>query len=492
VGTAAELEASLREFAARGVVEVRENGSRLAPLSKLFWEVRGSGEKPLIHLWSEHYNVTRRVLAITDNSDQRLALAIERFGCSKPDRMEFVLVDFERDSRGLSREQFCDRMKNLLAEQFPDETLESLTTSSDLEHSLSGNYVRGLLRRDSTATALLAVSDGESSETVEGSLTFGLLWLERLRERVARGTVDGLRLVVPSRAAKMIRHVCGALKPGFRIELFEHDSVREIFHPVDLSRAGNLETRVVSRQESERLLERARPALNPILSIHPDAMSLHASTQSEEVWVRFRGLTVACWNPNRVSLFFGKATEGLCESSLPKFKKLLHDLEVHRHPLASDTRHPLYRPQPERWLEYIVSKDVIRIDAGLDPRLVYEQVLVNAGGEHGIIDLLAVTRSGRLAIIELKNSEHIHLPIQAAGYWLFIRRHLEQGNFQRCGYFPGIELQTAPPIVYLVAPAMRFHPSTDTLLRYFHPKLEVIQVGLAENWRRGLRVVLRR
>ena len=170
---------------------------------------------------------------------------------------------------------------------------------------------------------------------------------------------------------------------------------------------------------------------------------------------------------------------------------MLRELEIHRHPLASDIRHRLYRSQPERWLEYLVSKDVTRIDAALDPRFVYEQVLVNAGGEHGIIDLLTVTRSGRLVIIELKNSEHIHLPMQAAGYWLFIRRHLEQGNFQRYGYFPGIELQTVPPIVYVVGPAMRFHPSTDTLLRYFHPELEVIRVGLAESWRRGLRVVLR-
>jgi hypothetical protein len=50
------------------------------------------------------------------------------------------------------------------------------------------------------------------------------------------------------------------------------------------------------------------------------------------------------------------------------------------------------------------------VDAALDSRFVYAQVLANAGGEHGILDLLTVTRTGRLAIIELKASEHIHLP----------------------------------------------------------------------------------
>jgi hypothetical protein len=102
-----------------------------------------------------------------------------------------------------------------------------------------------------------------------------------------------------------------------------------------------------------------------------------------------------------------------------------------------------------------------------------------------------VTRSGRLAIIELKASEHIHLPLQAADYWLRVRRQLQSGEIARYGYFPGVELQQASPLVYLVAPALRFHPTTDRLLNCFSPELEVVRVGLAESWRGGLRVVLR-
>lgn len=81
----AELQACLKEFTADGSIEIRENGGRVAPFSGLSWEVRGAAEKPLLHLWSENYNFTRRVLAITDHSDQRLALAVERFGRAKPD-----------------------------------------------------------------------------------------------------------------------------------------------------------------------------------------------------------------------------------------------------------------------------------------------------------------------------------------------------------------------------------------------------------------------
>jgi len=105
-------------------------------------------------------------------------------------------------------------------------------------------------------------------------------------------------------------------------------------------------------------------------------------------------------------------------------------------------------------------------------------------GEHGILDLLTVARSGRLAVIELKSSEHIHLPLQAADYWLRVRRQLQSGEIARYGYFHGVALQQAPPLVYLIAPALRFHPATDDPLKYLSAELEVARVGFAESWRR--------
>jgi hypothetical protein len=131
------------------------------------------------------------------------------------------------------------------------------------------------------------------------------------------------------------------------------------------------------------------------------------------------------------------------------------------------------------------------VDAALDPERIYDQVMAQAAGCHGILDLLAVTRSGRLAILELKATEDLNLPLQAADYWSRIRRHQAAGDLSRYGYFPGVEWQAAPPLVYLIAPALRFHPSTDTLLRFLTPEMEVIRIGLAKSWRRGLRVMMR-
>lgn len=86
VSLAAELEASRKEFLAAGLVDLHENGVRTSFAGGLSREVRGDGDKPLLPLWAERFNVTRRVLAIADHSEQRLGLAVERFGRAKPDR----------------------------------------------------------------------------------------------------------------------------------------------------------------------------------------------------------------------------------------------------------------------------------------------------------------------------------------------------------------------------------------------------------------------
>jgi hypothetical protein len=81
----------------------------------------------------------------------------------------------------------------------------------------------------------------------------------------------------------------------------------------------------------------------------------------------------------------------------------------------------VYRTQAERWLEFLVREDVTRIDATLDSRFAYSQILASSAGEQGILDVLSVTRAGRLAITELKAVEHPVFRLQAAKYWPRVR-----------------------------------------------------------------------
>jgi len=109
-----------------------------------------------------------------------------------------------------------------------------------------------------------------------------------------------------------------------------------------------------------------------------------------------------------------------------------------------------------------------------------------------MIDVLACTRDGRLAVIELKADEDIHLPLQGLDYWSRVEWHHARGEFQRFGYFPGRQLSDKKPLLMLVAPALHVHPQTDTLLRFLSEEIEWCMLGIDEHWRTGVRVVFRK
>lgn len=79
---------------------------------------------------------------------------------------------------------------------------------------------------------------------------------------------------------------------------------------------------------------------------------------------------------------------------------------------------------------------------------------------------------------------------RGSALWLRVRGHQREGDFQRYGYFAGIELDTKPPLIWLAAPALLpfgdGHPA-----EYLSPEIQVTRIGLNEKWRRGLEGVFR-
>jgi hypothetical protein len=67
---------------------------------------------------------------------------------------------------------------------------------------------------------------------------------------------------------------------------------------------------------------------------------------------------------------------------------------------------------------------------------VYAQVPAFAAADRAMIDILAQTREARLAVIELKADEDIHLPLQGVDYWSRVAWHQSRGEFAQFGYFP--------------------------------------------------------
>ncbi|MGA8224552.1 MAG: hypothetical protein WB780_23105 [Candidatus Acidiferrales bacterium] len=490
----AELDRALGEMASSGKVEVREDGEWLAELDGLHCEVHSQGKNSLVHLWSDERNLTRRVLRVKEHSEDRIILEVQRFGRTKPGRLEFLRTDSARPAARITREQFRARLQRILAERFPDATVDSLTVAPDLEHSFSGLYVRGRMHEGSHGWALLAVSPSENAAAIEGILAFGLLWLDWTRSHADRRAIEGLRLIVPEGASRCLRERVSALSSAARTEIFEFSEPDARMQKVDAADGGNLESWLVPRREFELVLAEAQDSISRIKGMAPDAagaIEARVPARTHEVALCFRGLEFARWTQD--GLFFGLGDERkrVSEETGPALERLVRQLDLHRSPLAEETNHPLYRVAPERWLESLAIEDATRLDAVLDPGHLYSQVPALSAGDRGVLDLLGVTRRGRLVAIELKASEDVQLPIQAVDYWLRVRRHERDGDFQRNGYFTGVEIDPQPPLVWLVAPSLQFHSSTDTLLKYLSPEIHVTRIGLAENWRRGLKIVFR-
>src|SRR5208283_904490 len=224
---AEELRACLRDLSAGGTIEIRENGGRVPSATALSWEVRGALAKPLLHLWSENCNMTRRVLAITDLTEGRVVVAVECFGRTKPQRLEIIRLGYERNAKGLSREEFCEQLRRILAERFPDETLEKVSIAADLEHSLSRVYARGICRKGTQRFAFLAVSDEESPDALESSLTYALLWLDRARQSHGHGNISGLRLILPKGQSASLAARLHAIDTRLAVQVYERDAQRE-------------------------------------------------------------------------------------------------------------------------------------------------------------------------------------------------------------------------------------------------------------------------
>jgi hypothetical protein len=493
----AELGRALGALRASGPTEVREDDQWLAELSEFQCELRDAGKGALVHLWSSERNLTRRVLKVREQSPEKIVLEVQRFGRARPGKLEFLRTDGARPTGRIGREQFRARLERLLCDRFADATIDPLTASPDLEHSFSGVYVRGRMHEGSIAWAILAVAPGENAAATERALAFGLLWLDWSRSRSERHGVKGLRIFVPAGTSKLLRGPITALSPEARVEIFELNERDGEIQRIPFSDAGNLESWLIPRREVESACGAADEAMRQIhaLALHLPPAGNEISTRlipgTDEVALCFRGLEFGRWSREGIAFGLGDSRERLTDRNHASLDRLMRRLDTHRNMFTEDTKNALYRAAPERWLETIVQKDPTRLEAQLDPRFLYSQVPAVAAGDRGVIDLLGVTRRGRLVVIELKASEDIQLPIQAVDYWLRVRRSQCDGDFERYGYFTGLQLDPKPPIVWLVAPALRFHASVDTIVKYLSPEIQVTRIGLSENWRRGLKIVFR-
>ncbi len=437
-----------------------------------------------LEVWTDERNLLRRITGLAGQSRSRVELTIERFG-KKTGTLTIQDASAPRVSDRSSRLSYRESFRRSLMRQFAGWRIGDLTAEADLEHSLSPSYPRALLRQGTKGWA--AIGGGPDSDA-NGVLTFGLIWLDYLRSRERKLTIEGLALFLQRGRERTTSLRLQWMNPNaaqFQVFVQGDDGFED---RVDLADYGNLDTHL---EPCTRLGAGLPGEVESWMEEIAAAVPVERRPRGDGgVSLCVHGLEFA--RATDRGLTFGIETERRASASnLKEIVSLATQLHRLRSTAGGDHLNPLYARNPERWLESCVRSELTAIDATLMSDPVYGQVPAFTAGDRDVIDLLAVDGRGRLCVMELKAAEDIHLPLQGLDYWTRVRRHAAAGDFSRCAYFPGVELRTDAPRMLLIAPALDFHPSNEVVLRYFAPQVEVERVGVGLEWRKSLKVMFR-
>lgn len=375
-----------------------------------------------------------------------------------------------------ARRSFSAGFRQMLARQFPGWSIQTLTTEMSLERSFSSKYPRAILEKGNLRFAALACPLAEDEHHF---LSFALLWHYYVSGRAKDHGNVPLALFLPDSAGNLTALRLKWLRLAARLFRFnEHGSAGEI-DPKDL---GNLETRIVSRRTLA-----LSPELEEFVGRLRENFGAEIIHNADTTWrLRLRGLE------------FARIINGELYVSLegqPHLAKPVHvqQLAAHlaeiRHPEPGNREHPLFRADPENWLEAMVTGEIGIIDAALEGQPVLRQIIAFAAADRDVIDLIGASRSGHVSVIELKAVEDIHLPLQALDYWMRVEWHIRHGELDQ--FFPKLHIARELPKLVLVAPAMQFHPSNELILSYFDEQIETERVGVNLEWQQGLKVAFR-
>ena len=382
--------------------------------------------------------------------------------------------------------------KYWLSSRFPGHRILRAAKRSDLARTLSGAFLRVYFRHRGRDSLLIA-ADEDSEEEIHTAAGQALLWVSIVAAKKRSSSLPIVYILVPSGASAVLFHRCRFLnKDRIKAEVWEYQATAldPHFH------------RAPAPPEPEENKDFRWPVLGPfhwssplqrVLDLAPALIRRYPRFQDYDS-LRLWGLEFAqAIGPERDRIVFGvgpQRTE-LNECNFELLRTMVEEMLYFRRPDSPDTRHPYYKLQAERWLEALVLEDIPRLFPEMQPESVYSQIPVYLGPDSGRIDILGADRHGTLVVMELKVAADPDLPMQALDYWGRVIQHNKNGDFERRGYFSGIRLMRRHPKIYLVSPVFSFHDTTESLLQYLDPELEVWKISVNEDWRCGVRIIRR-
>jgi hypothetical protein len=333
------------------------------------------------------------------------------------------------------------------------------TLHADRRYGIGGAYPRFIVGN----RAVITVDPDEPAAIINGLMRAALLWAPLVRRPITAVVPKGRHQTLSARLRRMprVRESIQWLQwDGSRLQSWE-DSTAEP------------ETHVQEFRVPNAAAEVAR-----ICSLGPDLLQPVAHIAGKAISIRLRGIEVA-----RVS------EAGTLYPLGEPLDDVISELDRVRHHAS---RHPLARAHEERWLESNILADICQLVPSIDTRHIYPQVPSFVGEDRNIIDLLTVTRAGRLVVIEIKASPDPDLPFQALDYWIAVERHRTAGDFQNKGYFAGCKLQNESALLVLVAPLLAYHKTTGRMMAVLPREVPLMEIGINQSWKKRIKILRRK
>ena len=456
-------------------------------------------ERLVLSCWTEKGSRSWRILGWEWNGQMLLLQASRRMGA------ELSLIELVPRASATAvaatisaaRQIRCDRLAQLACAAQIETRIERAALSPGTRLGQPGRYARVLLRRKHTRIAVTGSVVASPPASVDALLSSALLWFRRTADRVNPPYVEQLWLIVSSELVHPLLYRVVLLRESLQnvIRVFSVDD--------DLTKLTEAE-RVERRDLWKKRLVRLPPVPPAIVSSQtavivdeaPEAIDVVHSRHGETL--RYFGLPFArvrsLLGVERVWFGLDSARRRLLdESTRREWENLLQDLRAYRSASAVDLRHAFYRSAAEAWLESLLRRDITKLDPGLIIAPLHAQFRTARGGKLGIrpVDLLALRQDGRLVVIELKVSEDREHVLQGADYWRRVEAHRRRGHIARAKLFGDLKIRDESPLVYLVAPTLRVHPSFQTLARCIAGDIEIYRFDINEDWRSGVRVMRR-
>jgi hypothetical protein len=399
-----------------------------------------------------------------------------------------------------ARRRNCTHMARLACAQARGAKVERASLSPGARRGQPGRFARILLRLARERIAVTGTVDAAETYDADAFLSSALIWFMRHLENTCPPRIQKLWLIAPKERVETVTQRLALLRDDLRraITLYEIDDNWQELTPVPQIERAELWTKHPARFRAPQAETGISEQAARIIALAPHAIDVARSRHGETL--RFHGLPFA--RVHRVMssyrVWFGldsaRRRRLLDKTTERDWTKLLRELQEHRRAGADDHQHALYKALPEAWLESLLRRDITRLDPGLRLAPLHAQFRASPGAQGAgsrPIDLLALRRDGRLVVIELKVSEDRQHVMQGADYWRQVEAHRRRGRITRARLFDDAVIQDEPPLVYLVAPTLRFHRSFRTLAQAIDPEIEIYRFDLNEDWRAGVRVMRR-